>query len=364
MSFPLIGRDVSGADAPATRIDLHLHSRAYTDTGSWLLSPTLMPESFVDPAETYAACKRRGMDRVTLTDHNTISGALAIAHHPDVIIGLEITAFFPDDGVPMHVLAWGIDEPLWGDLDRARANIVDLVDLLDERRVPCALAHPLRRVCERLSVDHLEQCLLLFRLWEGRRSGAGEPPGCREVPRRRRHRPGVAAMVVGRRWRRRRDRPTRLRTPHAGRRTDAGARLDMAMRGLTELGLQADGFIAPAYAHPTALTAALCARRLGWWATRTRLHRDGSSRRLWAVGLGASTASRRITSPAAARSAVRLARPLAAVRLDLHAADLAHSGLRHAVAALICALLADGRHVTTHAALVASTCAPVRVGHR
>jgi uncharacterized protein len=142
------------------------------------------------------------------------------------------------------------------------------------------------------------------------------------------------------------------------------ARLDMAMRGLAALGLRADGFIAPAYAHPPALTAALCARRLGWWATRTRLHGDGSSRRLWAVGLGASTACRRITSPAAARAALRLAQPLAAVRLDLHPADLAHSGLRHAAAALICALLADGRHATTHAALLASTCAPVRVGHR
>src|SRR5450631_4182433 len=106
MSFPLIGRDVPGADAPTTRIDLHLHSRVCTDTGSWFLSRTLIPESFVDPAEAYAACKRRGMDLVTLTDHNTISGALEIAHHPDVIIGVEITAFFPDDGVPMHVLAW------------------------------------------------------------------------------------------------------------------------------------------------------------------------------------------------------------------------------------------------------------------
>jgi predicted deacetylase len=144
----------------------------------------------------------------------------------------------------------------------------------------------------------------------------------------------------------------------------AAARLDMAMRGLAELGLRADGFIAPAYAHPPALTAALRARRLNWWATRTRLHGDGSSRCLWGVGLGASTAWRRITSPAAARSALRLARPLAAVRLDLHPADLAHSGLRHAATALICALLADDRYVTTHAALLATPCAPARARRR
>ena len=143
MSFPLTRRDVPGtSSATPTRIDLHLHSRASTDTGSWFLTRTLMPESFVDPAEAYAACKRRGMNLVTLTDHNTISGALEIAHHSDVVIGVEITAFFPEDRVPMHVLAWGIDEPLWADLDRARANIIDLVDLLDERQVPHALRTP------------------------------------------------------------------------------------------------------------------------------------------------------------------------------------------------------------------------------
>src|SRR3974390_1717112 len=164
MPLPLTPRAVPGSGAVPTRIDLHLHSRASTDTGSWFLSRTLMPESFVDPAEAYSACNARGMDLVTLTDHNTISGALEIAHHPDVIVGVEITTLFPEDRIPMHVLAWGIDEPLWSDLDRARENIFDLVDLLDERQVPCALAHPLHRVGETLTVEHLELCLLLFRM--------------------------------------------------------------------------------------------------------------------------------------------------------------------------------------------------------
>jgi glycosyltransferase involved in cell wall biosynthesis len=179
MAFPFVRRDVPGGDRPTVRTDLHLHSRASTDTGSWILSRSLMPESFVDPADAYAACKRRGMDFVTLTDHNTISGAMEIAHHPDVIVGVEITTCFPEDRVPMHVLAWGIDDALWADIDRARANIVDLVDLLDERATPCALAHPLHRVGDTLTVDHIERCLLLFRIWEGR-NGA-RPRDCNEV---------------------------------------------------------------------------------------------------------------------------------------------------------------------------------------
>jgi len=171
-----------GVDVPpqhGSRIDLHLHSRASTDTGSWFLNTTLMPESFVIPEDAYATCKRRGMDLVTLTDHNTISGALEIAHHPDVVIGVEITAMFPSDRVPVHVLAWGVDEPAWDDLSRARENLFDLVTELESRNIPHALAHPLHRVGDTLSVEHIEQCLLLFRMWEGR-NGA-RPQGSNEV---------------------------------------------------------------------------------------------------------------------------------------------------------------------------------------
>lgn len=158
-----------------TRVDLHLHSRASTDTGSWFLSRALMPESFVDPADAYRTCKARGMDMVALTDHNTISGALEIAHHPDVIVGVEITTWFPGEGhAALHVLAWGVDEAAWADLDRARENVFDLVDVLEARGIPYGLAHPLHRVGDELTVDHLEICLLLFPLWEGRNGARPE----------------------------------------------------------------------------------------------------------------------------------------------------------------------------------------------
>ncbi|MEZ5079515.1 MAG: PHP domain-containing protein [Thermoleophilia bacterium] len=150
-----------------TRVDLHLHSRASTDTGSWFLSRAVLPESFVDPADAYRTCKRRGMDLVAMTDHNTISGALEIAHHGDVIVGVEITTNFPGEAVQLHVLAWGVDEALWADLDRARENVFDLLPILRAANVPHSLAHPLHRVGDDLTVDHLEKCLLMLPLWEG-----------------------------------------------------------------------------------------------------------------------------------------------------------------------------------------------------
>ncbi|MGE0028133.1 MAG: glycosyltransferase, partial [Thermoleophilia bacterium] len=159
----------SPAPTPAeARIDLHLHSRASTDTGSWFLNRAYMPESYTEPEAAYATAKERGMDLVALTDHNTISGALEIAHHPDVVIGVEVTAAFPEDRVPLHVLVWGLDEADWAEIDRLRGNLYEMCDLLAAADLPHALAHPLHRVGADLTADHLERCLLLFRIWEGR----------------------------------------------------------------------------------------------------------------------------------------------------------------------------------------------------
>lgn len=162
-----------------TRIDLHLHSRASTDTGSWFLNRAVLPESYTEPAHAYATAKGRGMDLVTLTDHNTISGALEIAHHPDVIIGVEVTTAFPEDGVPVHVLVWGVDEDHWADMDRLRPNLYELLDCVERAGLPFALAHPLHRVGGELTADHIEKCLLLFPMWEGR--NGSRPAATNEV---------------------------------------------------------------------------------------------------------------------------------------------------------------------------------------
>lgn len=161
-------RSPAPAAPQGARIDLHLHSRASTDSGSWFLNRAVLPESYTEPAMAYAAAKRRGMDLVTLTDHNTLSGALEIAHHPDVLIGVEVTARFPEDRIPLHVLVWGVDEARWADMDRLRENLYELLDYVEMAGLPCALAHPLHRVGGELTADHVERCLLLFRLWEGR----------------------------------------------------------------------------------------------------------------------------------------------------------------------------------------------------
>jgi glycosyltransferase involved in cell wall biosynthesis len=125
-------------------------------------------ESFTDPERVYRVCKARGMDLVTISDHNTLEGALRIAHLPDTFMSVEVTTQFPDEQVPLHVLVWDLTEEDHRDLQPYRSSVFELVALLRERRLAHALAHPLYRMGAVLTVAHVERLLLLFSVWEGR----------------------------------------------------------------------------------------------------------------------------------------------------------------------------------------------------
>ncbi|WP_291331936.1 glycosyltransferase [Desulfovibrio sp.] len=106
------------------------------------------------------------MNYVTITDHDTISGALEIAHLPQVFISEEISAFFPDDRCEIHVLAWNITEAQHREISRLRHNIFDLVPYLMGQGIAHACAHPLCAANNRLTIEHVEQLVLLFSVFE------------------------------------------------------------------------------------------------------------------------------------------------------------------------------------------------------
>lgn len=149
-----------------SRCDLHVHSRHSDRPSEWYLERIGAAESFTDPADLWRVARARGMDFVTVTDHDTIGGALEIAHLPGTFVSCEVTASFPEDGAQVHVLVWGITEADHREIQELRRDLRALVAWLLERDIPYALAHPLFRVDDRLSVAQLEQCLLLFRRFE------------------------------------------------------------------------------------------------------------------------------------------------------------------------------------------------------
>jgi glycosyltransferase involved in cell wall biosynthesis/predicted metal-dependent phosphoesterase TrpH len=145
------------------KIDLHVHSRFSTRPSQWLLQKINCPESFTEPEQVYRTAKARGMHWVTITDHNTLAGSLEIAHLPNTFISEEVTTYFPHDGCKAHVLVYGITEAIHEDIQKVRENIHDLVSYLQRENVFHVLAHPLFAINNRLTIEHVEQFLLLFK---------------------------------------------------------------------------------------------------------------------------------------------------------------------------------------------------------
>ena len=62
-----------------SRCDLHVHSRHSARSEEWLFRRFDFPDSYSDPKQLYEQLRKRGMDYVTITDHDSIDGCLEIA---------------------------------------------------------------------------------------------------------------------------------------------------------------------------------------------------------------------------------------------------------------------------------------------
>jgi glycosyltransferase involved in cell wall biosynthesis/predicted metal-dependent phosphoesterase TrpH len=155
------------------KIDLHVHSKYSTRPSQWVLQKLGCQECYTEPQTLYRLAKKQGMSLVTITDHNVIDGSLEISHLPDTFISEELTTYFPEDGCKAHVLVYDINEEQHRDLQKARENIYDLVNYLQENSLTHTLAHPFWSVNDRLTPAHFEKFLLLFKNLElnGARDG-------------------------------------------------------------------------------------------------------------------------------------------------------------------------------------------------
>jgi predicted metal-dependent phosphoesterase TrpH len=91
------------------RCDLHVHSWFSGGAGVPVLDH-LGRECYSDPLEVYERARQRGMDLVTLTDHDTVEGAMRLAHLPECFLSEELTVHL-EGARQLHVNAFGIAEP-------------------------------------------------------------------------------------------------------------------------------------------------------------------------------------------------------------------------------------------------------------
>lgn len=151
-----------------SRTDMHCHSTASQLSRLGVQRSLGLPECATPPEEVYELAKRRGMDFVTITDHDTIDGCLQLADRPDCFISEELTVRFAGEPQAVHVLCYGID---LGDHEWLQAHAGDLeacATYLHERGLVCALAHPFYDVAAPLTSAHRRRLAELFPVWEVR----------------------------------------------------------------------------------------------------------------------------------------------------------------------------------------------------
>jgi len=145
------------------RVDLHLHTRHSLRSPEWLLRRLGVPASVSDPRELHGRLRRSGMDFVTFTDDDSIDGCLEIADLPGGFLSESVTAAFPEDGVKISVLVWGITEVQHREIQQLRANLYELQQYLTGEGLAHGVPVQLEGLADKLRPAHLMRLALLFR---------------------------------------------------------------------------------------------------------------------------------------------------------------------------------------------------------
>src|SRR6202000_163806 len=151
-----------------SRADMHCHSTAPQLSRLGVQRSLGLPECATPPQEVYELAKKRCMDFVTISDHDTIAGALEIVLFPDPFVSEELPVSFAGEPQAVHVLCYGITP---GDHEWLQAHAGDVEDCaaeLHENEITCALAHPFFNVAAPLTRRHRRRLAQLFPIWEVR----------------------------------------------------------------------------------------------------------------------------------------------------------------------------------------------------
>jgi predicted metal-dependent phosphoesterase TrpH len=126
------------------RADLHVHSwhSGYNHDLPFLRSR----DCYADPVAVYRTAKARGMDFVTITDHDSLDGCLELRDRlPDVtdfVMGEEVSCWLPGTRVEVHFGVWGLTEAHHRDLQPLRDNAFDVAAYLRGAGLLFSFNHP------------------------------------------------------------------------------------------------------------------------------------------------------------------------------------------------------------------------------
>jgi predicted metal-dependent phosphoesterase TrpH len=97
-------------------------------------------ECYSDAGELYATLKRRGMNLVTVTDHDSIDAAEPLRRYPDFFLSEEVSCRTPH-GTQLHLGVYDLTERNHIEIQRRRDNLPSLMAYLSEQRLFFSINH-------------------------------------------------------------------------------------------------------------------------------------------------------------------------------------------------------------------------------
>lgn len=160
---------VVGQPSKLYKADLHVHTR-YSGAAKHLRFLRCR-DCYSQPLDVYRTAKRRGMDLVTITDHDSIDGCLELLDRlgelPDFIMGEEVSAFFPEFRHEVHIGVYGLSEVQHREIQELRSNGEELVSYLRQRNLLYVLNHFFHNFSDSARVCQFIECMAeLFQVFE------------------------------------------------------------------------------------------------------------------------------------------------------------------------------------------------------
>jgi predicted metal-dependent phosphoesterase TrpH len=122
------------------RCDMHVHTR-FSGMCTVPVLKGFCRESYNDPGAVYDVLKSRGMNLVTVTDHDSIDAAECLRHHTDFFLSEEVTCTMPS-GTEVHVGVYNLNEKQHLAIQQRRSDMPRLLAYLTEQGLLFSLNHP------------------------------------------------------------------------------------------------------------------------------------------------------------------------------------------------------------------------------
>ena len=149
------------------KCDVHVHSEFSGRCVSPAFLGRMCRESYSAAEQVYATLKRRGMDLVTLTDHDSIEGAEVLRRYQDFFASEEVTCRMPS-GTTVHVGVYDLTDSQHIEIQRRRYDLESLLVHLKEQRLFFAVNHVFSSLTGRRVMEDFDWFISGFPAFETR----------------------------------------------------------------------------------------------------------------------------------------------------------------------------------------------------